>query len=108
MYNPYDPFLANSLAQVQAAGGLAGAGGLASVAAAAAADPRLQNLAAAGALGTMRGFGHHPGHPPITMASGLPAGTGIAANISLQAAMANQAAAIYTAANGGAGLPAAA
>ena len=53
MYNPYDPFLANSaaLAQLQASGGLA------------AADPRLQNLAAAGLAAA--------GAPTVSTATGV-------------------------------------
>jgi len=82
IYSPYDPFLATSLAQVQA-------NGLAAAAAAAAGnpglDPRLQNLAAAAAAG---GIGVRPSFAATGMA-GIPhAATGL----SLQAAIANQAA----------------
>jgi len=82
IYSPYDPFLATSLAQVQA-------NGLAAAAAAAAGnpglDPRLQNLAAAAAAS---GIGVRPSFATTGMA-GIPhAATGL----SLQAAIANQAA----------------
>merc|ERR1711860_308533 len=52
IYSPYDPFLATSLAQVQA-------NGLAAAAAAAGnhgLDPRLQNLAAAAGIGVRPSF----------------------------------------------------
>lgn len=82
IYSPYDPFLATSLAQVQA-------NGLAAAAAAAAGnpglDPRLQNLAAAAAAG---GIGVRPGFAATGMAGMPHAATGL----SLQAAFANQAA----------------
>ncbi|XP_059089705.1 RNA binding protein fox-1 homolog 1-like isoform X10 [Tigriopus californicus] len=88
LYNPYDPFLANSLAQLQA-NGFAGI-----------TDPRLQNLAAlasSGLVGT-GGGGVRPGF------AGLGA-TGLSqANLSLQAALVNQSA---QAAYGSGGLPAA-
>merc|ERR1712004_170171 len=78
IYSPYDPFLATSLAQVQA-------NGLAAAAAAAGnhgLDPRLQNLAAAAGIGVRPSFA-------ATGMAGIPhAATGL----SLQAAIANQAA----------------
>merc|ERR1712018_769699 len=80
IYSPYDPFLATSLAQVQA-------NGLAAAAAAAGnpgLDPRLQNLAAATAAG---GIGVRPSF--ATGMAGIPHAT---AGLSLQAAIANQAA----------------
>merc|ERR1712226_989137 len=84
IYSPYDPFLATSLAQVQANGlsaaALAGIGsgnhaGL---------DPRLQNLAAAAAAS---GIGVRP-----RFATGMAGIPHAATGLSLQAAIANQAA----------------
>ena len=73
MYNPYDPFLANSLAQIQATGGLG------------AADPRLQNLAGlAAAAGAPTAVSvASPGGVPSTVAT---AGGG-AANVPSNAAV---------------------
>ena len=86
VYNPYDPFLANSLAQVQA-GGL---GGL---------DPRLQNLAAMAAQGlAANNPAAHGGpggvrHNFAGMAAAAAAAQGLGgANLSLQAAVLNQSA----------------
>jgi RNA binding protein fox-1 len=81
IYSPYDPFLATSLAQVQA-------NGLSAAALAAAGnpglDPRLQNLAAAAAAG---GIGVRP-----SFATGMAGIPHAATGLSLQAAIANQAA----------------
>jgi len=86
IYSPYDPFLATSLAQVQANGLAAAiqqaqqAGGNHGL------DPRLQNLAALAGAGGMSGM--RPSFASTGMA-GIPhAATGL----SLQAAIANQAA----------------
>jgi RNA binding protein fox-1 len=83
IYSPYDPFLATSLAQVQANGlsaaALAAAGGNP-----AGLDPRLQNLAAAAAAG---GIGVRP-----SFATGMAGIPHAATGLSLQAAIANQAA----------------
>merc|ERR1712079_830510 len=78
IYSPYDPFLATSLAQVQA-NGLSAAGGNP-----AGLDPRLQNLAAAAAAG---GIGVRP-----SFATGMAGIPHAATGLSLQAAIANQAA----------------
>lgn len=103
VYNPYDQFLANSLAQVQASG---------------LADPRLQNLAAVGGLGAAAAAAAAAGNPAAAIrpagfptaataagaaAAGAAGIAGLPAGLSLQAAVANQAAAAYTAG----GLPAA-
>jgi len=76
IYSPYDPFLATSLAQVQASIQAATNPGL---------DPRIRNLAAAAATG---GIGVRPGFPATGMAGIHPAAT----PLSLQAAIASQAA----------------
>merc|ERR1719510_2627547 len=82
IYSPYDPFLATSLAQVQANGlsaaMQAAAGNPAGL------DPRLQNLAAAAAAG---GIGVRP-----SFATGMAGIPHAATGLSLQAAIANQAA----------------
>lgn len=87
IYSPYDPFLATSLAQVQANGLAAAiqqaqqAGGNHGL------DPRLQNLAALAGVGGMSGM--RPSQFASTGMAGIPhAATGL----SLQAAIANQAA----------------
>ena len=96
MYNPYDPFLANSLAQVQAAGGLGSPAGMPP--AAGATDPRLHNLAAQVAAGSLAAGGGvrppHNGFPGAANAANLAAAAaaGLPAGLSLQAAMTNPAA----------------
>ena len=110
MYNPYDPFLANSLAQVQAGGltvpGLHAAAGTPG---AAGHDPGQLHSSLAAAQVAAGGLGPAGVRPPN---AGFPganaanlaaaAAAGLPANLSLQAAVANQAAAVYSA---GGGLP---
>merc|ERR1711981_172710 len=83
IYSPYDPFLATSLAQVQA-NGLSAAMQAAAAGNPAGLDPRLQNLAAAAAAG---GIGVRP-----SFATGMAGIPHAATGLSLQAAIANQAA----------------
>ena len=115
MYNPYDPFhAANSLLQqVQAGAAGGGAGGLGGHHA----DPRLHNLAAVAASSLAAAGGNHAASAAAMAAqlnalaaqgrgnpgaAGTPHGgfghlAGLPAGLSLQAAVANQAAAAYSA-----------
>ena len=119
MYNPYDPFLAaNSLVQQVQAGAAAG-GGAAGGLGGHHADPRLQNLAAVAASSLAAAGGNHAASAAAMAAqlnaaavaaaqgrgnpaAGTPHGgfghlAGLPAGLSLQAAVANQAAAAYSA-----------
>lgn len=120
VYNPYDPFLAaNSLVQQVQAGAAAG-GGAAGGLGGHHADPRLQNLAAVAASSLAAAGGNHAASAAAMAAqlnaaavaaaqgrgnhaaAGSPHGgfghlAGLPAGLSLQAAVANQAAAAYSA-----------